>query len=156
MLGSDDLISPKLFRAYKKYLKDYDYIYLTDCSFFDTKTKQGLYWGGYLEDHNREDAAGIGRMLSANLMEQLDWSPWAAGYDQVLDTGMDVKLKQCNFKRIALRSKDEGLALDIKSATNMTPFEVWPNTEKVHGRKVLSELPEALIERIYNCNESQG
>lgn len=133
MLGSDDLISPDLFSRYLiNAQKNVDYSYITDCFFYDTISGKASYWGGYTKPFNKGHAAGIGRMLSARLMQAMSWQPWLNDrLHDLLDTSMDMKLKRILHTREEIRAADSGCALDIKSSVNMTPFKLWDNTTYV-------------------------
>lgn len=152
LLGSDDIIAPSLFSLYlKEAINKTDYTYLLDCYFFDVTTKKGLYWGGYDKTHNRGHAAGIGRMLSNRLMTAIGWRPW---YDDkmhhVLDTAMNQKLSHISHTKRAINLRDSNaFALDIKSGTNMTVFEKWPNSTYVQAMGVIQQHIPELAEHIY-------
>jgi len=148
MMGSDDILTkPLLDRYISEVNEGTDYTYLLDCYFYDLESKQSIYWKGYRMEANRGHALGAGRCMSRNLMTQLGWQPWASGFDAVLDTGMDTRLKECKYKSKALRLKDEGLfLLDIKSRENMTPFALWDNSEYIDSRVIMSHLPYNITE----------
>ena len=58
-------------------------------------------------------------------MDEWDWKPWKVGDDLMLDNSMQGRIRG-SVKTFSL--KESGLmALDIKSSTNMTPFEKWDN-----------------------------
>jgi hypothetical protein len=134
MLGSDDLIAPYLMGLYIQQMQEHiDYTYITDCFFYDTVTRKASYWGGYTKPFNKGHAAGIGRCLSARLMDAMNWQPWLTDkLHHLLDTSMDEKLKRINHTRKELRvNEGKTMALDIKSDVNMTPFKLWDNTEYI-------------------------
>lgn len=142
MLGSDDLISPDLFSLYLiNCKKQIDYSYITDCYFYDVVSGKASYWGGYTKPFNKGHAAGIGRLLSARLMEAMNWQPWLTDkLHDLLDTSMDFKLKRINHTRSEIRvNKNGGCALDIKSSVNMTPFNLWDNTSYIDNAVELFE-----------------
>jgi hypothetical protein len=152
MLGSDDLIGITLMEKYFALMQmGIDYTYLMDCYFFDTVTKRGLYWGGYTKAFNRGRALGMGRLISARILNQIRWVCWPPGYDRVLDTAFDKQLDRARCSRHAINLKGENLfALDIKSPTNMTNFTLWDNSQYVDGKKLLFDnLPEHLAAKIY-------
>jgi hypothetical protein len=152
MLGSDDLIGSKLMARYIEHMKTgVDFVYLTDCYFFDTVSKRGLYWGGYVKPNNRGDAAGVGKLISKSLLDKIKWNCFPPGFDRILDTGFDKQLKNVSHSRASINLKHEGLfALDIKSQTNMTPFAQWPNSEFMDGKRVLFDnLSHGIAEKIY-------
>jgi len=152
MLGSDDIIGTNLMKKYIELMKKgIDYSGLLDCYFFDTKSKRGLYWAGYRKENNKGMLAGIGRLISRNLLDKIDWLCWPHGYDHVLDTGFEKQLKGKEFSKVNINLKEENLfALDIKSSVNMTPFMQWDNTVFVDGKELLfKNLPEQIANQIY-------
>jgi hypothetical protein len=152
MVGSDDLIGVDLMEKYYVLMqRGIDYSYLTDCYFFDTTSKRGLYWGGYTKNFNRGKAAGIGRLISSNFLNKINWICWPPGYDRVLDTGFDKQVERFNISKAEINLKrDKLFAIDIKSSTNMTPFEKWDNSFFVDGKQLLfNNLPNNLAQLIY-------
>lgn len=152
MLGSDDLIGVKLMQRYIEHMRTgVDFVYLTDCYFFDTVSKQGLYWGGYNKPNNKGDAAGIGKLISKRLLDKINWNCFPPGFDKILDTGFDKQIKNVPHSRASINLQKEGLfALDIKSEVNMTKFARWPNANYTNGQELLfKNLPEPLAKKIY-------
>lgn len=72
-------------------------------------------------------------------MNQWGWKPWRVGDDAMLDNSMQSRIrgrqKILNLKRLGM------YALDIKSSTNMTPFELWDNTEYIDPDIIKREFP---------------
>lgn len=152
MVGSDDLIGVNLMEKYYSLMQHgIDYAYLMDCYFFDTSSKRGLYWGGYTKSFNKGKPAGIGRLISCKVLDLIKWDCWPTGYDRILDTGFDKLMERINCSKQAIWLKKEKLfALDIKSSTNMTPFDKWDNSFYVDGERLLFDnLPETLATIIY-------
>jgi hypothetical protein len=152
MLGSDDLIGiPLMEKYYVAMQQGIDYTVLMDCYFFDTVSKRGLYWGGYTKAFNRGRALGMGRLISARMLNQLRWVCWPPGYDKILDTAFDKQMDRTRCSRQAIILKNEKLfALDIKSSVNMTEFRQWDNSEFMDGKKLLFDnLPHNLAQQIY-------
>lgn len=154
MIGSDDFLSHSFFDYYfSLFDKKIDYIYPLDWYFFDASTKRGLYWGGYRKEINRGMACGAGRCLSRNILHQIQWAPWIAGYDRVLDTGMDINLKKIKYTSHGFYLKEQRIfAVDIKTSTNMTPFAMWDNTILIDGKTMLFDGIDN-YEEIFNFKE---
>ncbi len=125
-MGSDDILSPELFDEYRRLMDEgWDFIGVTDFYFYDLTTRKALYWGGYREPYRKGHTCGAGRCISKGLMDAWDWKPWKVGDDLMLDNSMQGRIRG-SVKTFSL--KESGLmALDIKSSTNMTPFEKWDN-----------------------------
>jgi hypothetical protein len=142
-MGSDDIMSPELLNEYAKHMRDgIDFIGVTDCYFYDTISKQSLYWGGYREDYRKGHTCGAFRALSANLLAQWDWMPWENKDSRVLDKSMQDKLKVTDHSFHSFSMKEKGLfGLDIKSSTNMTPFAQWDNSEFIDTDIIKQQFP---------------
>lgn len=142
-MGSDDIISPELLNEYGKLMrKEIDFIGVTDFYFYDTVTKQSLYWGGYREPNRKGHTAGAARALSARLLDQWDWMPWENKDSLMLDKSMQDKLKVTPHTIETFSMKEKGLfAVDIKSSTNMTPFKQWDNSEFIDNAILQKQFP---------------
>jgi hypothetical protein len=134
-VGSDDIIHPELLDYYIKLAyKGYDFIGVTDFYFYDTKSQRFAYWGGYRENYRKGVTCGAGRFLSASLLNKWNWEIWNDNQSHILDSSMELKLNNTQHSAYTFSLKEYGLfALDIKSGTNMTPFELWDNTEFING-----------------------
>ena len=142
-LGSDDIISPELLNEYGKLMrKGIDFIGVTDFYFYDTVSKRSLYWGGYTEPNRKGHTAGAARCLSAHLLDQWDWMPWENKDSLMLDKSMQDKLKVTPHTIETFSMKSKGLfAVDIKSSTNMTPFEKWNNSDFIDNAILQKQFP---------------
>lgn len=152
MVGSDDLIGLSLMGKYLSLMDEgIEFACLMDCYFFDTKSKQGLYWAGYTKPHNLGKAGGVGKLISKSLLDKIKWNCFPPGFDKILDTGFEHQLSKVKYSKVEINLKNENLfALDIKSATNMTPFNRWDNCTFMNGKDLLyHNLPEHLAEMVY-------
>ena len=141
-VGSDDIIHPDLFAYYLKQMqKGFDFIGALDWYFYDTVSLQSIYWGGYLEPYRKGATCGAGRVLSKAFIDSCNWSVWEDSHSKVLDNSMDAKLKTGKYKTHTFSLKENGLfGLDIKSSTNMTPFEVWNNSEYIDSNIIKTKF----------------
>jgi hypothetical protein len=140
-VGSDDIISNELLEKYAESMKNQiDYTAVLDWYFFDTTTDKFAYWGGYIDERRKGHTCGAGRMISARLMDQWNWQPWDVKHSKVLDNSMEDKLKKTpHTSEIFSLKKLNIFAFDIKSSTNMTPFELWPNTEFITSKEIIKK-----------------
>jgi len=137
-MGSDDILHPNVLVEYLKYMRsEIDYIGVTDFYFYDTTTSKSAYWGGYREPYRSGHTCGAGRVLSAKLLDQWDWTVWSSKQDNMLDTSMQIKLSSTVHTSIYFSLKTKGLyGLDIKSSVNMTPFTLWDNTQFIDSDEI--------------------
>lgn len=142
-IGSDDIISPELFSIYVEQAKrGIDFVGVTDFYFYDTISKQSIYWGGYREDWRKGHTCGAGRLISKRLLNLWGWKLWENKHNRILDNSIQDKLKSTPHTSKTFSIKEKNVfAIDIKSSENMTPFEMWDNT-------VQSDF--AIIEKHFN------
>ena len=140
-VGSDDLLSKELIDEYLRLIREgYHYIGVLDWYFFDTKTGKASYWGGYI-DHRKGHTCGAGRVISSWLLNQWDGCPWEVKDSLYLDNSMQNKLSNCIKQEHTFSLKEKGLfAVDVKSSTNMTPFELWPNSSYIDAEIITSRF----------------
>jgi hypothetical protein len=141
-LGSDDLISKELLNEFIRYMKQgFDFIGVLDWYFYDTTTEKASYWGGYVDRQRIGHTCGAGRVISASLLKEWNGQPWEVQHSDFLDNSMQGKLLKANRHVKTFRLKDKGLfAVDVKSSTNMTPFELWPNTAYIDPTIITSRF----------------
>ena len=137
-LGSDDIISLELMKEYEINMRNgFDFIGVTDFYFYDTLSKKYAYWGGYREKWRLNHTCGAGRIISARLMAHWEWMPWENKHSKILDNSMEGNLAKISHSKKIFSLKEKGLfALDIKSSTNMTPFQLWDNTEFIENKEI--------------------
>lgn len=142
-MGSDDIISPELYKMYLKILKKgADFIGVTDFYFYDLKSRKAIYWAGYRESYRWGLTCGAGRMLSKELLDKLDWELWDDEHSYGLDHGMQLKLNRIEHTSCTFSMKDYGLfAVDIKSPENMTPFALWDNSSYIKRDLIYKHFP---------------
>lgn len=148
-VGSDDLLSQELVDEYVDLMrKGYDYIGVTDFYFYEIETGKAAYWGGYRERQKIGQTVGAGRVISSNLLGQLNWKPWNDTDNRYLDSGMQAKLKKSIYSKKTISLKDKGfLAVDLKSNENLTPFKLWGNTSYIE--------PELITDK-FNVSDSRS
>ncbi len=142
-LGSDDIMSPNIYKYYISLFRDgFDFIGVTDCYFYNIMNRKAIYWGGYREDYRRGHTCGAFRALSKNLLDQMDWECWLNEWSHGLDTGMQLKLQKCDYTSKVFSMQQLGLyGLDIKSPDNMTKFELWDNSRLINNIEIFKRFP---------------
>lgn len=142
-LGSDDIITPELMAIYESYMKQsIDYIAVNDFYFYDTESKKAAYWGGYRESWRKGHACGAGRLISKRLLDTWNWQPWDVKHNLILDNSIQDKLKSTPHTEAIFSLKEKNVfALDIKSSTNMTPFQLWDNTNYIDTEIIKTHFP---------------
>jgi len=145
-VGSDDIITQELLDIYVEQMKaGVDFVGVLDWYFFDTVSKRFAYWGGYREQWRKGHTCGAGRLLSKRLLEQWGWAIWENRHSTILDTSMQQKLEKTKHKSYIFSLKEKGvLAFDIKSATNMTPFQLWDNTKYINDSTIKKQFNQLI------------
>jgi glycosyltransferase involved in cell wall biosynthesis len=142
-MGSDDILHPDTFTTYCNIMrKGVDFIGVQDFYFYDTTTGKASYWGGYKEPYRIGRTCGAGRVLSKRILDLWKWHVWEVKHNHILDNSMDEKLKHMEHKSCIFKLKDYDLfAADVKSTTNMTPFELWPNSKYINPKILTDKFP---------------
>jgi hypothetical protein len=132
IVGSDDMISARLLRAYVARLAaGHDYFGLKDLYFYDLVSSQLGYWGGYkLSEQQRQgEPIGCGRCHSRRLLERTGWNLWPQDppRDRELDSLSLAYLREFGFAPDAWRMAQlDAHAVDIKSGFNLNRFSDIP------------------------------
>lgn len=155
VMGSDDLISDKTFKTIYEYcLNGYDMIGFTDLWFYDLITKKLVYWPGYGNRGTKADSArkgeaiGLGRTLSAKILDKLSWQPWRSDINSGLDWWMYQYLKKMKLNKKIFSLKENNLfAVDLKSKENICHSMLY-TCEKVDKSILKEHLSENEIKMI--------
>lgn len=135
MMGSDDVMDSTLFRRYLPYMAcGIDFIGVLDWYFYDMNSQKALYWSGYRGQHNRGMTCGAGRMISSQLMRQLQFNPWRGNrLNKRMDSTMNRNLNAIKHSQAAffMGEGSHGLGVDIKSDTNISKFTTWDNCKEI-------------------------
>ena len=69
------------------------------------------------------------------------WKIWEDKQSHILDNSMEDKLRKTPHTEHTFKCVDFNvMGLDIKSSTNMTPFEVWPNAIEIESDVITNEI----------------
>jgi hypothetical protein len=129
VMGSDDLVSNSLLLSQIEEMKSgTQHSGVSDFYIWCTLTGQALYWPGYPRDNIRYGRSiGLGRFYSKEILNSVQWKLWpesgaSSGMDNLIDErmismGIPLLAKPCSIW--------EGVALDLKSKTNIWGFEKW-------------------------------
>lgn len=141
-LGSDDVISQSTYDFLESEMKKgTDFIGFTDFYFYDLQSQKTAYWGGY-RDARRGHTVGAGRLVSRRLMDKWRWEPFESKHKNVLDDSMQQKLRSEKYSKTITSLKSNNLhAIDIKSPVNMTPFQLWDNTDYIDKSELKEVFP---------------
>lgn len=145
-MGSDDILHPDTFVMYCDLMrKGVDFMGVLDFYFYDTTSGKSSYWGGYKEPYRVGRTCGAGRVLSRRILDLWKWKIWEVKHNHILDNSMDEKLKNVEHKSCTFKLRDFNLyAVDVKSTTNMTPFELWPNSRFISSETLIKKFPYLL------------
>lgn len=131
IMGSDDLISNNLIKAYMPFMeKRKDVIGILDIYFYDILEKQLHYLSGYglkpQDKHRKGEPLGLARCIKRDVIERLQWQLWMNGINKGLDWTMTQRLKRIRVRPVVMRLKDIGaLAVDLKSRQNICGLGIY-------------------------------
>lgn len=120
-VGSSDWLSDNWISELSPHMNKYDLVGLPGCYFVDIAPDMAevyrlVYWPGY-EGKRLGESIGIGRLISAKALDNIDWRP----FDDHLDNSMDYSMyRKINDTKRHLVVTDKIFSMSI--STNR-----WPN-----------------------------
>lgn len=125
LIGSDDLISPEVFRFYAATVKPTHpcLVGLKDLYFYSISEGQTLHFPGYGDPAPK--TIGAGRCYSRHILNMLQWQPW--GNEQLnrgLDSASTARMRRMGiYEQSYTMAETSGIAVDIKDKqTALTPL----------------------------------
>ena len=128
LLGSDDFINNKTFKYITDKIKEgFDEVAPLDLYVYDTITKRLVYSMGYT-NHRKGEQLAIGRALSREVLEGVDWWLWDSFKNRGLDGLSRDRLKEVVKNPHYYKLKDNDLFMvDVKTKVNLSPFKIREN-----------------------------
>lgn len=123
-LGSDDIVSTRLFEMYKPLFGTEDFFGINDIGFFST-FDQGFI---YHKTPAQRIAFGAARVISRRLAEATKGHFWPSDWNKTLDRGSAQIAQELGFSCKTI-TVGEPLCIDIKSDVN-----IW-GYDKYHGQQ---------------------
>ncbi len=125
--GSDDFITPDYVEHCKKLVQDGAHMIVPrHIHYYDARTARMM--------RVRHKRPGAGRVLSASLLERMNWQPWRKG-DRNIDGSMDARLRETigdEADRIYTYIDEPlGAILDVKTGVNMWDYDYLRKKEYV-------------------------
>jgi len=121
-LGSDNIINNAYVDQIIKYA-DNDYVWGMGMIFYAAYSMKARYW-----ELSNTNIGGPGKLLSAELLDKVDWHIWDDNLDRNLDGScykiLDPHIKS---KRRFLNKAAGAIIVDIKSEVNIHPFQMFIN-----------------------------
>lgn len=150
-VGSSDWLSDNWLKVMQPYAEQYHLTGTPGCYFLDIGEVYRLcHWKGYVGPR-QDETIGIGRLLSADLMEKLHWKPFDPDKDHSLDRSMKDKAGRFGVTDYMVRNENiKSLSLSTIKWVNKHFFNHhWNNvlpSEKINAVKDFLEnnFPEAL------------
>ena len=142
IMGSDDFIDDALIQRYIRTLENgVDIAGITDCYFYNTISKEAMYWCGYT-NFRQGETIGMARMLSKKVFRGVHGKFWPSGIETGLDYNMMQKIKR--VKNIIQQSFHiEGMiAVDIKGQGNISPFDSYRENMTPVDISIFDTIPE--------------
>ncbi len=153
VLGSDDLINEGLLSAWRTELKAGTPLAgLLDLFVVRRGDSRALYWPGYPEGPRFGETVGAGRLLSAELLDRVDWRPWPDEVNRRLDGAMMTRLRRVAPDLVA-RERRVGMQeigavlVDVKTDPDVD-MNHWsalaesPGTQLIDREHALGFLPD--------------
>ena len=160
IVGSDDIIDADLLISLTKKIDEGRLVAgIQDLYIYDKRGKVVNYWPGYDEESDRSgETIGLSRVISRNLLEMADFSLWP---DLEIDRSLDLSMTN-RFIGLGLQplhnSKEDfvhingikvstahssfkmrelsGVAIDVKTGTNITPLDSYELEKSEKNEKI--------------------
>jgi len=152
-VGSSDWLSDNWLDESLPYLGEYDMIGKPDFYMLDIGTSlRSCWWSGYGKGERQYEPIGIGRIVSAKIMDSFDWKPFYEGANHSLDWQMYLKVRD-NGGKMKLITGDhiKSLSISTNRWDNLHKFEDhWLNKVPAFSKRLETdwldkEFPEHKI-----------
>lgn len=149
-VGSSDWLSDNWIEKTRPYIEQHGITGVPGCHFGDIP-KRGkiriVYWPGYIGERSNE-SIGIGRMLSAKLLDLINWRPFDPTKDRSMDACMKAKCAAVGYKDFFVREDIKAMSISTDQWGNMHQFnDHWNNvlpSDKIEDVDAfLKDFPEA-------------
>jgi hypothetical protein len=122
-VGSSDWISDNWIEHCEPYMGTYDMIGKPDFNLLDYGKQLRLcHWAGYTDPRRKGEPIGIGRMLSARILELMHWQPM----DPKLDSSLDYSM----WKKVENHGGTVGVLRTDKIQSLSLSTDAWENKHK--------------------------
>lgn len=131
LIGSDDLIEPKLFDFYQNL--EHDYFGFPDVYYWKPKTNTLAYWNGFF--------MGAGRYFSSKTLEACNYTLWRNGLNKGLDTSQRTLLESSGVKLHQISHKDlDTMIVDVKGFGSISSEHIVNAGLKQNGEQDIDML----------------
>lgn len=150
ILGSDDVVSPKLGDAYlQRFLSGFSYMGLRGCFMAEPVSKRALYLAGHASRARIGETVGAGRTLSRKTLDAVNGRPWPESFSRGADFRMTMRLQSRGIKGtdavIETGDDMDAFLVDVKGGGNMWKFDSVARhthvTSEAQYEKIVSALP---------------
>jgi hypothetical protein len=168
VVGSDNWLCDRFFGVMERALLEApgrvppDMLGILDVHAICSYNQLCVHFGGYAEQR-KGNSLGVGRVLTARVLDELSWRPWDDHVRSGLDGSMQRKLLRA-FVPEALRSVHKSCAdwgvtvLGIKSHVNITPFEALlrqRTSTLVDRDSVLKAYPQNEVRDLFDSFDAE-
>jgi glycosyltransferase involved in cell wall biosynthesis len=149
-VGSSDWLSDNWLSLSLPYMKEYDLVGKSDFYMIDIADEvRACHWIGYGKGDRETEPIGIGRLISARVLDKLNWKPFDDDKKHNMDHMMFQKVGQLDGA-IGLIQCDEMKALSISTNRwdNLHKFEQhWNDTVpsksiRLNAENLIKEFPQ--------------
>jgi hypothetical protein len=162
IVGSDDWLTTSVFDFHMKALRDGCLVSgLLDIYFLYYKTMKTIHFGGYTHDRMGE-SLGLGRCLSREALQSVNWQPWWPKVNRGLDLTMTKTLRKKWREVLKERTRVTRLAdigacaLDIKTPIGICKFHSYVGSRTKGGKSNVTFVPtEAFLREHFPSREAE-
>jgi len=146
--GSSDWISEDWIHVMKPHVQAHHIVGVAGCQFIDVRERiRAVEWHGYTGDRENE-TIGIGRMISAELLDRIQWQPFDNIKDNSMDRCMKEKCEKIGVKEYFVRDERlKAASISTNKWVNKHVFEHhWSGaipSEKIFDKRfIIQQFPE--------------
>lgn len=140
-VGSSDWLSDNWIHEMEPHVNERGFVGTSGCHFFHFDTKiHGCFWPGYsytkFHKDRSDETIGIGRMISAKVMDLLNWKPFYDTYDNSLDRSMKERCKKVGYDDFMVTADVSALSISTNLWKNKHNFKHHYHGENMKSIKV--------------------
>ena len=154
LLGSDDwavgLGGVPFLSRYRKILSEHPVVGPLDMWYVDLERAAGGYYEGYEGGQRRGEPVGVGRAMTAEVLDAIKWTPRPPNLQSHHDGAMRTIIENAGYLCEGRKQEELGVRLvDIKSETSVTAFsslslmaESWDEALRPFPQEEVADLAE--------------
>jgi len=147
-VGSSDWLSDNWLSETLPFVGEYDMIGKPDFYMLDIgDTLRTCWWEGYGKGEREDEPIGIGRIVSARIMDAFDWKPFDDNKDHSMDWQMFIRVQRAGGKmKLITGHHIKSLSISTNRWANLHKFEDhWMNKVPSNSIRISPEWVDEIF-----------